>query len=133
MASDAPSLARWWRASCAGEIVSQASLTNRGTSAERPTPQLRLLGGGDAGHDPSTLEQHVSPSPVRPSVRAVRSAALVCVPRQSAPDDRGSQSRSPCFRCFSGHLSPSGGPSAWMFARRSSHKESRDLRRFSWS
>ncbi|HVM11288.1 MAG TPA: serine hydrolase domain-containing protein [Actinomycetota bacterium] len=27
MASDAPSLARWWRAFCAGEIVSQASLT----------------------------------------------------------------------------------------------------------
>jgi D-alanyl-D-alanine carboxypeptidase len=27
MASDAPSLARWWRALCAGEIVSQASLT----------------------------------------------------------------------------------------------------------
>jgi D-alanyl-D-alanine carboxypeptidase len=26
MASDAPSLARWWRALCAGEIVSQASL-----------------------------------------------------------------------------------------------------------
>ena len=26
MASDAPSLARWWRAFCAGEIVSQASL-----------------------------------------------------------------------------------------------------------
>jgi D-alanyl-D-alanine carboxypeptidase len=27
MASDSPSLARWWRALCAGEIVSQASLT----------------------------------------------------------------------------------------------------------
>ncbi|HYI43904.1 MAG TPA: serine hydrolase [Actinomycetota bacterium] len=27
MASDAPSLARWWRAFCAGEIVSQGSLT----------------------------------------------------------------------------------------------------------
>lgn len=27
IASDAPSLARWWRALCAGEIVSQASLT----------------------------------------------------------------------------------------------------------
>jgi len=27
MASDSPSLARWWRAFCAGEIVSQASLT----------------------------------------------------------------------------------------------------------
>jgi CubicO group peptidase (beta-lactamase class C family) len=26
MASDSPSLARWWRAFCAGEIVSQASL-----------------------------------------------------------------------------------------------------------
>ena len=31
MASDAPSLARWWRAFCAGEIVSQASLTEMAT------------------------------------------------------------------------------------------------------
>ena len=31
MASDAPSLARWWRAFCAGEIVSQASLNEMTT------------------------------------------------------------------------------------------------------
>lgn len=31
MASDAPSLARWWRAFCAGEIVSQESLTEMAT------------------------------------------------------------------------------------------------------
>ena len=31
MASDSPSLARWWRAFCAGEIVSQASLTEMST------------------------------------------------------------------------------------------------------
>jgi D-alanyl-D-alanine carboxypeptidase len=31
MASDAPSLARWWRALCAGEIVSQASLNKMTT------------------------------------------------------------------------------------------------------
>lgn len=31
MASDTPSLARWWRAFCAGEIVSQASLTEMST------------------------------------------------------------------------------------------------------
>lgn len=31
MASDAPSLARWWRALCAGEIVSQASVTEMTT------------------------------------------------------------------------------------------------------
>ena len=31
MASDTPSLARWWRAFCAGEIVSQASLTEMTT------------------------------------------------------------------------------------------------------
>jgi D-alanyl-D-alanine carboxypeptidase len=31
MASDAPSLANWWRAFCAGEIVSQASLTEMST------------------------------------------------------------------------------------------------------
>ena len=31
MASDSPTLARWWRAFCAGEIVSQASLTEMST------------------------------------------------------------------------------------------------------
>ena len=31
MASDSASLARWWRAFCAGEIVSQASLTEMTT------------------------------------------------------------------------------------------------------
>ena len=31
MASDAPSLARWWRAFCAGKIVSQDSLTEMAT------------------------------------------------------------------------------------------------------
>lgn len=31
MASDSPSLARWWRAFCAGEIVSEASLTEMST------------------------------------------------------------------------------------------------------
>jgi D-alanyl-D-alanine carboxypeptidase len=31
LASDAPSLARWWQAFCAGEIVSQASLTEMAT------------------------------------------------------------------------------------------------------
>ena len=31
MASDAPSLARWWRAFCADEIVSQASLNEMTT------------------------------------------------------------------------------------------------------
>jgi D-alanyl-D-alanine carboxypeptidase len=34
LASDAPSLARWWRAFCAGEIVSQASLTEMATFHE---------------------------------------------------------------------------------------------------
>jgi D-alanyl-D-alanine carboxypeptidase len=34
MASDAPSLARWWRAFCAGEIVSQAFLTQMATFDE---------------------------------------------------------------------------------------------------
>jgi D-alanyl-D-alanine carboxypeptidase len=31
MASDSPSLARWWRAFCAGEVVSEASLTEMST------------------------------------------------------------------------------------------------------
>ena len=31
IASDSPSLARWWRALCAGEIISQASLTEMST------------------------------------------------------------------------------------------------------
>lgn len=34
MASDAPSLAHWWRAFCAGEVVSQASLTEMTTFAD---------------------------------------------------------------------------------------------------
>jgi D-alanyl-D-alanine carboxypeptidase len=34
LVSDAPSLARWWRAFCAGEIVSQASLTEMATFQE---------------------------------------------------------------------------------------------------
>jgi D-alanyl-D-alanine carboxypeptidase len=36
MASDAPSLARWWRAFCAGEIVSQDSLTEMSTFVGGP-------------------------------------------------------------------------------------------------
>ena len=34
MASDAPSLARWWSKLCAGEIVSQRSLTEMTTFRE---------------------------------------------------------------------------------------------------
>ncbi|MFL5796429.1 MAG: serine hydrolase domain-containing protein [Actinomycetota bacterium] len=34
IASDSPSLARWWRAFCAGEIVSQASLTEMSTMVD---------------------------------------------------------------------------------------------------
>lgn len=36
MASDSPSLGRWWRAFCAGEIVSQASLTEMATFDDGP-------------------------------------------------------------------------------------------------
>lgn len=36
IASDSPSLANWWRAFCAGEIVSQASLTEMTTLREEP-------------------------------------------------------------------------------------------------
>src|SRR5919106_1817298 len=44
IASDSPSLARWWRAFCAGEIVSQASLTEM--SAFKPADQLGPYGLG---------------------------------------------------------------------------------------
>src|SRR5919106_1880340 len=44
IASDSPSLARWWRAFCAGEIVSQASLTEM--SAFEPADQLGPYGLG---------------------------------------------------------------------------------------
>ena len=37
IASDSPSLANWWRAFCAGEIVSQASLSEMSTLVERPS------------------------------------------------------------------------------------------------
>jgi D-alanyl-D-alanine carboxypeptidase len=36
MASDSPSLARWWRALCAGEVVSAASLDEMTEFRERP-------------------------------------------------------------------------------------------------
>jgi len=44
IASDSPSLARWWRAFCAGEIVSQASLTEMSTF--EPAPHLGSYGLG---------------------------------------------------------------------------------------
>ena len=42
MASDSVSLARWWRAFCAGEIISQASVTEM-----MPTTDWYGLGIGD--------------------------------------------------------------------------------------
>lgn len=44
IASDSLSLARWWRALCAGEIVSQASLTEMSTF--EPAPHLDSYGLG---------------------------------------------------------------------------------------
>jgi D-alanyl-D-alanine carboxypeptidase len=43
MASDAPSLARWWRAFCAGQIVSQASLTEMSRFPDRNRYGLGLF------------------------------------------------------------------------------------------
>ncbi len=40
MASDSISLARWWRAFCAGEIVSQASLTEMSTFYDNVASEL---------------------------------------------------------------------------------------------
>ena len=40
MASDSPSLARWWRAFCAGETASQASLTEMSTFHDGYGPGL---------------------------------------------------------------------------------------------
>jgi D-alanyl-D-alanine carboxypeptidase len=42
LASDSPSLARWWRAFCAGEIVSQASLTEMSDF----DPDVSIFDGG---------------------------------------------------------------------------------------
>jgi D-alanyl-D-alanine carboxypeptidase len=54
MASDSPSLARWWRAFCAGEIVSQASLTEMttmhdgyGLGLSEPDPPGTVGHGGE--------------------------------------------------------------------------------------
>jgi D-alanyl-D-alanine carboxypeptidase len=44
IASDSPSLARWWRALCAGEIVSRTSLTEMSTF--EPAPHLGSYGLG---------------------------------------------------------------------------------------
>ena len=49
-ATDAPSLARWWRAFCAGEIVSQASLTEMATFDDPYGLGLYSLPGGVVGH-----------------------------------------------------------------------------------
>ncbi len=62
MASDTPSLARWWRAFCAGEIVSQASLNEMTTLhdgyglglydvADPYADAVRHTGGGIIGYD----------------------------------------------------------------------------------
>ena len=54
IASDAISLARWWRAFCAGEIVSQASLTEMATFVGGPDGYglglFDIAGGGSVGH-----------------------------------------------------------------------------------
>jgi len=50
MASDAPSLARWWRTFCAGEIVSQSSLTEMTTFHDGYGLGLFSLYGGTVGH-----------------------------------------------------------------------------------
>ena len=50
MASDAPSLARWWRAFCAGEIVSQASLNEMTTFDDGYGLGLYAPYGGTVGH-----------------------------------------------------------------------------------
>jgi CubicO group peptidase (beta-lactamase class C family) len=54
MASDSPSLARWWRAFCAGEVVSQASLTQMATMQDgyglglyQPDPPGTVGHGGE--------------------------------------------------------------------------------------
>jgi D-alanyl-D-alanine carboxypeptidase len=50
MASDAPSLAHWWRAFCAGEIVSQASLTEMTTMHDGYGLGLYEPDPGTVGH-----------------------------------------------------------------------------------
>lgn len=54
LASDSISLARWWRAFCAGEIVSQASLTEMATFVGGPDGYglglHDIAGGGSVGH-----------------------------------------------------------------------------------
>lgn len=67
IASDSPSLARWWRAFCAGEVVSQASLTRDVDVRAGATPrQLRTW--------------HVQPCQrVRRGLRAHRTAAQLHV------------------------------------------------------
>ena len=50
MASDSPSLARWWRAFCAGEIVSQTSLTEMTTFQDGYGLGLFSLYAGAVGH-----------------------------------------------------------------------------------
>jgi D-alanyl-D-alanine carboxypeptidase len=55
LASDSPSLARWWRAFCAGELVSQASLTEMTTFQDGYGLGLFSLYAGAVGH----LGEHI--------------------------------------------------------------------------
>ena len=68
MASDSISLARWWRAFCAGEIVSQASLTEMSTFYDNVESELPV----DYGLG---LFNPASERPSRPWGTSVRTSA----------------------------------------------------------
>ena len=56
MASDSPSLARWWRALCAGQVVSAASLDEMTDFDERPEYGLGIWDRrGDYGYESGAL------------------------------------------------------------------------------
>jgi D-alanyl-D-alanine carboxypeptidase len=72
MASDSPTLARWWRELCAGRVVSAASLDEMTDFAERPEYGLGIVdygrGSGWVGHG---------------GLHVGFSSAAVCVPEHS--------------------------------------------------
>jgi D-alanyl-D-alanine carboxypeptidase len=92
MASDAPSLARWWRALCAGEIVSQASLTEMSTFHDGYG--LGLINPGDpyaqgVGHTGEGFgDSYVSWAGCLPA-----DAAVVVVLSNRWVDDKGGMAR----------------------------------------
>ena len=75
MASDSISLARWWRAFCAGQIVSQASLTEMSTFYDNVESELPV----DYGLGLFNPAERASSRPWSTSVRTSATSSAGCL------------------------------------------------------